>query len=64
MLPGGTYREDYLSEAFSFGWRCRNAVCGIWNGDEKDKAFLIVCQSCGTPRPRKDSVVRGTKGKR
>ena len=62
MLPGGTYREDYVREALSYGWRCPNRpVCGQWVGDEPE--FLVVCPRCGAGRPRKAAVTFGTKGK-
>jgi hypothetical protein len=52
VLPGGTYREDYVVEALAYGWRCPNRpACG-------------ECRGCGAPRPRKDTVQRNTKGKR
>jgi len=60
MLPGGTYREEYVKEALAWGWMCPG--CGIWNGD--DMEFRVTCRSCEANRPRKNSVERGTKGKR
>jgi hypothetical protein len=63
MLPGGTYREEYVREALSYGWRCPNRPdCGVWNSDEPK--FLIICPHCGASRPRKLSVEKNTKGKR
>jgi hypothetical protein len=63
VLPGGTYREEYLREALEWGWRCRNRpACGVWNSD--NETFSIVCHACGAKRPRKDTVERNTKGKR
>jgi hypothetical protein len=62
MLPGGTYREEYVKEALAWGWHCPSASCRTWNGDEP--TFRITCEKCGANRPRKEEVVRGTKGKR
>jgi len=62
MLPGGTYREEYVRVALSYGWYCPSSSCGVWNSD--DTNFRITCEKCGTSRPRKDYVERGTKGKR
>ncbi len=63
MFPGGTYQEEYVKEALAWGWKCRNRpACGVWIDDAP--TFLIVCPHCGSARPRKDTVERGTKGKR
>jgi len=63
MFAGGTYREEYVKEALAYGWYCPNRTsCGVWNGDGRE--FLLHCRCCGTNRPRKAYVERGTKGKR
>ena len=62
MLPGGTYREEYLTEALEWRWKCRNKSCGVWNSDKKE--FRVLCSACGALRPRSDMVERYTKGKR
>jgi hypothetical protein len=60
-LPTGFYREEYVQEVLEFGWTCRNTACAAKNSD-KEK-FLLACAICGAPRPRKETVARGTKGK-
>jgi len=63
MLPTGRYREEYVSEALEYGWRCRKNGCLHWNRDT-DKEFPLQCGACGANRPLMGTVVRGVKGKR
>ncbi len=61
-LPPPVYpQEEYVVDSLATGFFCRKPGCGVWNGDAKE--FRRTCRSCGADRPRRDHVVRGTRGK-
>lgn len=41
------------------GWTCSNEVCGLFNGEMKEK--LLICRGCGHARPDSGMMERNSR---